>query len=27
MPRFRQLVDESRTYLFEKMDYTLDILS
>jgi 5-methylthioadenosine/S-adenosylhomocysteine deaminase len=27
MPRFRQLVDESRSYLFGKMNYTLDILS
>jgi cytosine/adenosine deaminase-related metal-dependent hydrolase len=27
MPRFRQLVDESRRYLFGKMNYTLDILS
>jgi 5-methylthioadenosine/S-adenosylhomocysteine deaminase len=27
MPRFRQLVDESRSYLFAKMNYTLDILS
>ena len=27
MPRFRQLVDESRGYLFGKMNYTLDILS
>jgi len=27
MPRFRQLVDESRTYLFGKMNYTLNILS
>jgi hypothetical protein len=27
MPRYRQLVDESRKYLFEKMNYTLDILA
>jgi len=27
MPRFRQLVDESRGYLFGKMNYALDILS
>ena len=27
MPRFRQLVNESRSYLFGKMNYTLDILS
>jgi len=27
MPRFRQLVDESRGYLFGKMNYTLNILS
>ena len=27
MQRFRQLVDESRSYLFAKMNYTLDILS
>ena len=27
MSRFRQLVDESRTYLFGKMNYTLNILS
>jgi len=27
MPRFRQLVDESRSYLFGKMNYTLKILS
>jgi len=27
MPRFRQLVDESRSYLFGKMNYTLNILS
>lgn len=27
MPRFRQLVDESRKYLFGKMNYRLDILS
>jgi hypothetical protein len=26
-PRFRQLVDESRSYLFTKMNYTLDILA
>jgi hypothetical protein len=26
-PRFRQLVDESRGYLFGKMNYTLNILS
>ena len=27
MQRFRQLVDESRSYLFGKANYTLDILS
>ena len=27
MPRFRQLVDESRSYLFGRMNYKLDILS
>jgi cytosine/adenosine deaminase-related metal-dependent hydrolase len=27
MPRFRQLVDESRSYLFAKANYTLDILA
>jgi 5-methylthioadenosine/S-adenosylhomocysteine deaminase len=27
VPRFRQLVDESRSYLFGKMNYTLDIVS
>jgi len=27
MPRFRQLVDESRSYLFGKMNYKLNILS
>jgi cytosine/adenosine deaminase-related metal-dependent hydrolase len=27
IPRYRQLVDESRKYLFEKMSYTLDILA
>ena len=27
LPRFRRLVDESRRYLFAKMNYTLDILS
>ena len=27
MPRFRQLVDESRSYLFAQMNDTLDILS
>ena len=27
MPRFRQLVDESRSYLFAKMNYKLDIFS
>jgi len=27
MPRFRQLVDESRSYLFAKMNYALDIFS
>jgi 5-methylthioadenosine/S-adenosylhomocysteine deaminase len=27
LPRFRRLVDESRGYLFAKMNYTLDILS
>lgn len=26
MPRYRQLVDESRKYLFDKMNYKLDIL-
>ena len=27
MPRYRQLVEESRKHLFEKMNYTLDILA
>ena len=27
MPRYRQLVDESRKYLFERMNYKLDILA
>jgi 5-methylthioadenosine/S-adenosylhomocysteine deaminase len=27
MPRFRRLVDESRSYLFAQAKYTLDILS
>ncbi len=27
LPRFRQLVDESRSYLFAKVNYRLDILS
>ena len=27
MPRFRQLVGESRRYLVAQMNYTLDILS
>jgi hypothetical protein len=27
MPRYRQLVDESRKYIFEKMNYKLDVLA